>query len=343
MAVESGTATDHVDLYNKLYNFLTSNTDLVNAGQAWERVTTVGQTPPFTASQSYSDKVTGAVMLKGPGLAGSDEIFVSMHLIEDTGSNRQMIHLMGHKGVLSSHNEFDGHVGSSGRKGFVAWAQNMGYWFVANGRRFYGIVKLGTVYEVFYGGFYLPYASPDGNPYPLMIGGTTRDAVTQVGQETSNNTHGAFTDPYRPSYPLAVLTPAGTWVDFHNGDEYDAPDAFATSGYKTFPFAAPAALRNVETGTSVTPPSSASWKELRRDFLDPQKPLLGGGYLLNPITLLGNGTPVEGAYGLLDGVFHVTGYDNVAENTVTVGGTPHLVVHNVFRTANNCYTAYRLE
>ena len=74
MAVEIGTATDHVDLFNKLYTFLTANADLVGAGQQWERITSVGQVPPFTASQGTSGAgdegdTTGAVMLKGPGLA----------------------------------------------------------------------------------------------------------------------------------------------------------------------------------------------------------------------------------------------------------------------------------
>ena len=54
MAVEIGSATDHEDLFNKLYTFLTSHADLVNAGQQWERVASVGQVPPFSASQGTS-------------------------------------------------------------------------------------------------------------------------------------------------------------------------------------------------------------------------------------------------------------------------------------------------
>lgn len=344
MAVETGTATDHVDLFNKLYTFLTSNADLVTAGQEWERVTTVGQTPPFTADTPANlDGVTGAVMLKGPGLDGQDEIFVSLYLYDNTDLDRQMIYLMGHNGVIGSNNTYQNHVNSSPRKAMPVWSQNMAYWFIANGRRFMGVVKLGTVYEVFYCGLYVPYAPPDGNPYPLMIGGTTGGSTADAGQETTGDDHRAFVDPWdRDPGPLTALGPGGNWLNFRH-DRVPS-----NSGHAVHPYYASAEPRGTDNGDDGFVPPSEDWLSVRESFLYSQSPILGGGYMLTQLTLHGSkyensGIDDPGVYGVMQGVFHVSGRGNVAENIVQVDGVDHLVVQNVYRTHNAAYFAMALE
>jgi F5/8 type C domain len=63
----------------------------------------------------------------------------------------------------------------------------------------------------------------------------------------------------------------------------------------------------------------------------------GGGYPLLPITLY------DGAntYGVLDGVFHVTGWANSAENRVEVGAEDYIVIPAVSATGLNDYFAQR--
>ena len=65
-----------------------------------------------------------------------------------------------------------------------------------------------------------------------------------------------------------------------------------------------------------------------------------GFYPLMPIELLADGLAT---YGCLDGVFYITGFDNIVENTVTIGGVVYVVVQNVFRTGFNNYLAMKLE
>lgn len=353
MAVVSGTATDAVDLYNKLYGFLTAHPDLVASGQAWERVTSVGLAPPLVAdTDTAEDGIKGAVMLKGPGLAGQDEVLVSLYLYDNTALNRQMLYMHGHSGVNPNVARYDGHINTSGRKAVVLRNQTMAYWFVASGRRFYGGIKLGTVYESFYNGFYLPYALPQfdaTNPYPLAVGGTTTSSTANVGQETTGSIHTAFFDPY--SNQLAALNPAGSWDDYDNGD---SSEAYTTSagGARIFPYnvaARPRGLTVHYPSELKAPPgysqrfSYENYDQLETFYVRSQTPLLGGGYLLTPLTLHSGKSAVPGVFGILDGVFHVSGVDNGSENIIQVGGVDYLVIQNVYRTATNSFAALRLE
>src|SRR5690606_16442348 len=155
-------------------------------------VTTVGTAPPWTeanpssSTEKDSGYTTTDLMLKGPGLAGQDEIYVSMRLAYTSSNDRSGVYIRGHSGVDVGEPSYSGHVNTSRSVGVPLWSQNIAYWFVANGRRFAGILKLGTVYETFYAGLYLPYATPSGNPYPLMVGGAFRDVtIADVGPATT--------------------------------------------------------------------------------------------------------------------------------------------------------------
>lgn len=48
-------------------------------------------------------------------------------------------------------------------------------------------------------------------------------------------------------------------------------------------------------------------------------------------------------YGHLDGMYHITGFDNVVENTVTIDGNTYLVVQDVWRTSFGDYVAMLLD
>lgn len=364
MAYETGTATDHLDLYNKLYTFLTSNVDLVAANQQWERVTSVGSAPPFGAAGTPADPDAADVMLKGPGLSQSDEIFVSLRLYDDTARNVQMVYMHGHTGVEALNSTYEGHVNSSQRRGFLLHATTMQYWFVASGRRFYGVVKCGTVYESFYCGFYLPYTSPVAYPYPLMIGGTTGYSTQDIDLSTSASSHRAFPDPgdaesnsainYTNFTSLTMLTPGGIWTQFSNcaGTTVATANDSDRRQHITFPWNM-ANSGNIDVTDDQNPPgrdsflNSYTWRELNNVFLLSQKPMLGGSYMLTPITMVssdynGGVSQPLGVWGVMDGIFHVPGYNNNPENIVQAGGVDHLVVPNVYRTSNNSYFAMAL-
>lgn len=65
-----------------------------------------------------------------------------------------------------------------------------------------------------------------------------------------------------------------------------------------------------------------------------------GQYCLTPLIL----NDSNNIYGYLEGIAHISGFDNVVENTITDGdGTTWLVVQDVSRTAYNDYYAMRLD
>lgn len=65
-----------------------------------------------------------------------------------------------------------------------------------------------------------------------------------------------------------------------------------------------------------------------------------GHYPGNAIVL--NGAS-HGLYGELDGVRHISGFDNVTENTLTVGGNDWVVFQDTWRTGFNDYIALRMD
>ena len=65
-----------------------------------------------------------------------------------------------------------------------------------------------------------------------------------------------------------------------------------------------------------------------------------GFYPLMPIELLEAGVAT---YGCLDGVFYVSGFNNIVENTITIGGVVYVVIQDVSRTGFNNYMAIEME
>lgn len=65
----------------------------------------------------------------------------------------------------------------------------------------------------------------------------------------------------------------------------------------------------------------------------------GGIYPILPIILL----DVNGMYCELDGVFYISGFDNVTENTFTIAGVNYVVLQDVGRNGFTDYIAMRLD
>jgi hypothetical protein len=77
-------------------------------------------------------------------------------------------------------NTFSTQPGTSGTMGVPLWDSSIPYWFVANGRRIVCVAKVGTTYQSFYLGHFLPYATPNQYPYPMIAAGMlSSDALTR--------------------------------------------------------------------------------------------------------------------------------------------------------------------
>jgi hypothetical protein len=325
MAFATGTATDHNDLFTKLVAFLKTNAALVAAGEAW-----------VTA---WQDSDSTDTVLRGPGLANQDQVHIGFRQVARPATDQYWLELRGMTGVVPTAENVLQHNNPSLAVRVFLDPNPMTYWFVASGRRFVGVVKVSTVYQAFYGGLFLPYATPISYGYPLFVGGSAGQEENYAlerplswrGLETNHrhftHAHASITlGGFFSGSSAQMLDPAGQWLHVSN-----VGDATVTlspmGGFDIFG-------RGFGDGNFLNSGEAFIQRRLREAF--------GGAYVLTPYSLLQR-LPTDQSYGILDGCFHVQGFDNAAENIVTVDAVDYLTVQNVFRTDIGSYWALRLE
>lgn len=349
MAYITGTAASHTALWNTLLDFLQNNVDLVAAGQNW------------TVAWQHATRPNEELVLQGPGLSGTDEIYVGLYRVDEANAiGESEIYIAGMTGVIDSAERYTGHVNVLPRvpRIFLDFSP-MQYWMVANGRRFVVIVKISTVYQALYGGFFLPYGSPTAYPYPLFIGGTVGNTTQSADERITSWREGAHptyrqfvcSSPDTASSPIwhdgtaYLLDPAGVWrvgtIDPYNDVPYNIP------GFLIGPRAFPRYLGATQLRSMYTPNYNYGNECLGYDDLRALiTPGLNGEMPMMPITLhsaMNSTSPQPVSYGVLDGCFSVAGDSNYAENVITVDGVNHLTVQDVMRTTAYDYWALTLE
>lgn len=312
MAFRTGTAADHADLYAALIDFLTADAALVSAGEEWSVV--------WTASGGQQD----GVVLKGPGLAASDSIYVSLRLEANVGTDTALIRLHGMTGYLSAGLSFIDHVNVSPSSVVMFLrTQAMDYWFTANGRRFIASARVSTVYESMYAGFFLPYCLPDQYPYPMFVGGCGSYGKSNSASswKSTVDDHAYFargTANGSASGPSAwMLSPQGDWLGAavnSNGSINIGPSYFG--GSANFVIAADGQFNAWGYATVESRIVQAYGQE----------------WALRPITLT-QSSPGDQTFGALDGAYHVGGRGQSVENVITVDAIDYIVMQNTFRTA----------
>lgn len=332
MATSSGVATDATDLWNKFITFITTNATLVGLSEDW------------SVAWSGSGATASDRIIQGPGLSGTDEINIGMRLHIDVPADEFWIELRGMTGIIPSSAAVEDHINVQPKPSLIFLDNStMDYWFVANGRRFIIVIKVSTVFESCYAGFFLPYATPTEYPHPLFVGGT-------AGPDTGNSNsprswredlsgHSAFPWPYSDyggnytslfvSTGAYALAPDVTWMDFSNYNEFlegcigsETRGTYIPSGEST-----PAFSDNDYLSSAVF---AKGWTSL-----------YGGGKYLMPIHLF-ECTTASQTLGVLQGVYKCQGDAMSSEDIITVGATNHLVVQNVFRVDYNDYFAVEI-
>lgn len=316
MAFETGTATNRADLLAKIVTFLTTNAALVAAGQEWEDL------------GAASGQTTGK-WLKGPGLAGTDSIYVGLTTSDNAPADTFNLCLAGAQG-FSAAAPWAAQVGKSRDQFVGAWDSAMPYWIVANGQRFVVVLKVSTTYHALYAGKILPYGTPTQYAYPLFIGGSSaanyRWSDTSIAHRTfvdPGSTTGSMNSP-GDSTSAQLCLPDGAWYGFGNWYPSGGNESRPLSGHR---FVWPYQAANESNGAS-------SRQREMRDNID-------GGYSLLPL-ILNASDPSRQVFGELDGCFCVSGFGNAAENIITIGGVDYLVVQNIFRTNRWNYWALKL-
>lgn len=303
MAYTTGTASDHVDFYNKLVLFLTSFPALVTAGQNW---TSLSNSTAGLTGIDASD------LLRGPGSSGTDQIHIRLSRQSSPGTDTYGMNIQ----YFDSYNSTLNHSlqpGISTLAGMALWNNAMSYWFIANGRRFIAIAKVSTVYTGAYCGFFLPYSTPSEFPYPIMVLGTHEDALTHRWSQGDHNV-GGFWDPSSGNaFARDGSSQQLTVANYGNGTG-GSRDASQRSGSHLWPYDTDLEVRENVNGTQSLLPIIFHTN-------------YGGGNV----------------YGELEGVFFTSAFGLGSEDTVTINSKTYLIVQSVYRTTRRSYAALLLE
>lgn len=325
MAWATDTAANITDLMARLRDFLTTNAALVAANQQWQVVGGVASGP--IAANDF-------VSLKGRGLAGEDEIYLSLQAWVVPASNYYNMRMRGHTaynpdlpGILTQPGANSNYVSILGVNSPIK------YWFIANGRCFKVITRINGRYDALYAGFILPEHLPGDWSYPLFIGGSFLGSNGVASLDTYGHSNfwnaiadGQSNDALSQGY---LFTPMQAWLPVRNG-------------YTT---------TNVATGRITMPWNPYVGNQNVRSCLDGQRWLQRGQLMAVGWTSgsVDRGSRVsevpEGGqfYGSFDGVFYTPAFGATAEQIATVNSVDHLLVPNVYRTGDGQYAAFALE
>ncbi|MGH8420764.1 MAG: hypothetical protein ACRER3_00220 [Pseudomonas fluorescens] len=323
MAWKTGTAANHRDLLQQLRDFLTADAALVAAGQQWAVVGGVA-----SGALAANDFVS----LKGRGLAGADEIFVSLQAYTVASSNYYNLALRGHTAYNPAAPSLDPAGANSKYVALLAVNSPFAYWFIANGRCFKVITRINGRYDALYAGFILPEHLPEDWSYPLFIGaaGLSRDLLASLDTYQHSNFWNPVSnfDVNTGDSQAFLFSPMQAWVPLRN----TWSSSLTTTGRMTFPWT------SVVNANHRRLLDGSAW--LQRGQLAAVAYSSGSPDLGIPYDQVPEGGQF---YGSFDGVFYTPSLGASAEQVVTAGGTDHVLVPNVFRTGDGQFAAFALE
>lgn len=160
MAWEQGTAANYIDLLDKLRLFLTTNTNLVNAGQAWTTL-------------DWSGATEKRLIIEGPGRPGAQPVTLGFQTAQNQSIDSFIWYISGMVAYAGS-GEIDEQPGASStaKRSFNLWNSSIPYYFIANGARVMVVAQVSTYFMFGYFGHIIPYAAPSEMPQPILIAGT---------------------------------------------------------------------------------------------------------------------------------------------------------------------------
>lgn len=312
MPVATGTASGYFDVLTQLRDFLVANGWVQIGGKASGNI----------------DADTDFVSFKGIGLAGDDEILVTMQPFSLAANNAYSIRVKGHTAYTNPG------VDQPGADSLWCYLLTLNspvtYWFIVNERRFIVVLKSGSRYDAMYAGFILPEHLPSDWSYPLYIGASANTGTIAQSSDVGYHTNfwhpiayngGANANNDNPSNAF-LFSPIQAWVPVRNG--------YTSSGSDT----------QVSFGRVTIPWSRICRQNVRR-LLDDQPWFRKG-----QIASLGDNINVpEGGsfYGSFDGVYYTPAFGATAEQESTVAGVTYKMFPNIGRTSDGHFAAMAME
>lgn len=248
--------------------------------------------------------------LKGTGLAGLDEIYCGVETYEDAPNNRynwQMVGSWGYRAgrALSKHPRSSNFLGTD----FVVahlWNAAIPYWMVCTPRRIIVVAKVGATYQHIHLGLLTVPATDAQYPYPLLIGGGSNSFV--VNYSAALNAYWSTTARATASFCCQLA--GGAW-----------------------------GVASSSPATDIRPSLNAT------HFHEASRLItltgLDGAYLLEPVCIATYSSRL--IIGFVEGLFRVTGYNNTAENIITVDGVNYMVFPDGSKSGYGDYCAMRLN
>jgi hypothetical protein len=233
--IETGTATDHDDLFDKLRTFLGTG----------------GSTGPGWTELDYNG-TDRTVLFEAPGLSTTEEIHFGFGVEASVGTDS--FALTGW--MFKAYNDALGHKSQPGISGVgyhAVWDDSIPYWFIANGQRVIIITKVSTVYTASYLGKFLPYGVPGDYPQPYYVG---MPASGNSRWSTTSETFRNFFDP-GDHVGSEMLNPNGTWYRVGNYVE-SSGESVVTDGNYLWPY-------SVAFGSNL---ARTRWREMRNNVDD---------------------------------------------------------------------------
>jgi hypothetical protein len=213
MAFETGTASNYLDLLDKLSLFMTGNNSPAS-GLNWVEERNITTSPE---EREIIWRGTG-------GVSPESNLYFGVKTYSDDGVGRHNWDLRGMTGFIDGSPEgsvtFETQPGISPANTYVPLENaSMTYWFYGNDRRVMMVAKTGTSYQFMHAGFINTFATEVEYPYPLCIIGSTWD----VDQRFGDNSVDYQTIPIPSSDigsadegPVFIRFVDGVWYGFQN-------------------------------------------------------------------------------------------------------------------------------
>jgi len=194
MPYETGTASNHDDLFDKLRTFLKLPTG--SGGPGWTELQYEGGNPK-------------RMFLRAPGLSGTEEIHIGFRKYEDIPGDTFGIY-----GWMSRSYDagldMQSQPGDSGDRYHILWDQTMPYWFFANGQRVMFVTKVSTTYWGSYLGKFLQYGTSGEYGQPYYLG------MNWNGPVRFSTLHEGVRNGWDPGDYGIMLNPNGSWYQVRN-------------------------------------------------------------------------------------------------------------------------------
>lgn len=317
MAWTTGSATDYVDLLDKLRAYLVT--------QGWTTLSFTAGTVPAGG---------GSLFTQGPGAGAGKRVHVEIRTIGNSGTGVYSWELRGATGYVAAGAPLN--PGVQGTACFYnLWQNAITYWFFVNDRRFMVVAKMSTTYASMYAGFFLPWATPDNYPFPLYIGGTYSSADVS---SLSNSGHRFFCDPGGSlSVSSAWLRrPDGLWLPMSNHSLSGSNDNSASLGRAACGFVWPYGVGEGPFTVSYLDVNPSISGQASGGMFDNVVPSRQGEYAMLPISLHSS---IDPPFGVLDGAFAIPGSGLATEQTVATGGRNFTLFQNIARSSGNDFVA----